>query len=131
MAYRVDPDEVKDIIETDMSDAAIEAYIAGANVTITALLGDADLTAAQLKEIERWLTAHLMACSRERQVREETAGGARIAYFSEYSMVGKGLDATLYGQQVKLLDTTGTLALSTVAKLPVSVYAVTSFDETV
>jgi hypothetical protein len=127
MAYRVNPEEVKEIIETNVPDTAIEAYIAGADAIVTGLLVGLGMPDALLKEIERWLTAHLIACSRDRQVREEVAGGARISYFSEYSMVGKGLDATLYGQQAKILDTTGTLAMSTVAKLPASVYAVTSF----
>ena len=131
MANRVDPNEVKDIIDTSISEASIEAYITAANLTVTAFLGDSVLTAPQLKEIERWLTAHLIACSRQREISDEAAGEAKVSYVTEYSMFGKGLDATLYGQQVKMLDTTGTLAadLGAAALKSASIYAVTSFDD--
>jgi len=129
MANRVIPAEVKEILSTDLTDPTITAYINAANATVTSLVGsNADLTTAQLKEIERWLAAHLIACTRERQIAKENAGQAGATYDGKSDM---GLDATLYGQQVKLLDTTGTFATleSTVGLKSASIYAVTSFDD--
>lgn len=124
MGARVTAEEVKEIIDTTLSDSSIEAYINAANLTVTRLLGSSVLEDEELKEVERWLTAHFIACTRERQPRAEQVGEAGITY---QGYTGIGLDATLYGQQVKVLDTTGTLS-SQLGKRNVSVYAVTSFD---
>lgn len=125
MANRVTSTEVQEIIETDLSPLTINTYISAANLTVSAFLGSSTvLSAAQLKEIERWLTAHLMASTRVRQAQDEKAGEASIKYQGKTEM---GLDGTLYGQQVKLLDTTGTLAAK-LGKKKASTFAVTSFD---
>jgi len=122
---RVKPSEVKQIIDTDLSNPNIDAFILSANITVTAILGtDTVITAAQLKEIERWLTAHLIASSKERQAHTEKADDASITYGGK---TGKGLNSTTYGQQVMLLDTTGKMAAS-VGKKRASITAVPSFD---
>lgn len=123
---RVLASEVKEILDTDLSGAALEAFIVAANLTVTDLLGSSTvLSSSQLKEIERWFTAHLVACTREQQAKsEKVAGEASITYQGE---TGKGLDSTFYGQQVKILDTSGVLAAS-LGKKKASIYAVTSFD---
>ena len=132
MSSRVTPAEVKEILDTSLTDSAITAFIDAASVTVTDLLGEnsaaSDLSNAQLKEVERWLTAHLIASTRERQVAKENAGQAGVTYDGR---TGLGLDSTLYGQQVKLLDTTGTLANleKTVGLKAISMYAVPNFDE--
>jgi hypothetical protein len=126
MANRVTPEEVKEIIDTTVSESSIEAFITAANATINALLGSSSLTVVQLREIERWLTAHLITCAKERTIRSETAGQADITY--ETQPLGKGLDASLYGQQVRLLDTTGILASVAVGMQKVSMYTITSFE---
>jgi hypothetical protein len=77
-----------------------------------------------LFEVERWLSAHLLASTRERQVQTEEVGQAKVAYNSK---LGLGLDSTTYGQQVKLMDSSGLLA--NLGKRNASIYAVTSFDE--
>ncbi len=124
MATRVTAAEVKEILDTSLSDAVIEAFIQPANLTITELLGASGLSTATLKEIERWFAAHLLACTRERQSKMEVAGDAQISYQGVTEM---GLDATFYGQQVKVLDTTGLMAAS-IGKRAASVYAITSFE---
>lgn len=125
MANRITTDELKEIISTDLGDSVLEAFILAANLTVTEWLGSSTvLSSDQLKEIERWLSAHLLACTREQQAQSEDAGQASITYQGK---TGMGLDATFYGQQVKLLDSTGILAQSVGKKLA-SVYAVTSFD---
>jgi hypothetical protein len=123
MANRVTVAEVKEILETSLTDPQILAFIGAANVTITALLGSSTLTTSQLKEIERFYAAHMIACTRDQQAKSESAGDASITYQGE---TGKDLDATFYGQQIKLLDTTGIMAAKA-GRRAASVYAVTSF----
>jgi hypothetical protein len=108
MATRVTATEVKEIISTTLSDSIVNTFINAANYTVTELIGNnSDLSDNQKKEIERWLAAHLIACAREPQPQSEGVGEARISYQGKTAM---GLQATLYGQQAMLLDTTGTLS---------------------
>lgn len=121
---RVTPAEVKVILDnTELSDAVLTAYITGANAMVTSVLGDADVPASVLKEIERWLAAHMVAVSRERTAEAEEAGGARVKYTGQY---GTGLASTPYGQMVMALDPTGKMA--TTGKRAVSFYAVPEGD---
>jgi len=65
------------------------------------------LSDALLKEIERWLSAHLIASGGEEGARIEEE---RIfeAYAARYGgKFGFGLSGSRYGQQVAILDTTG------------------------
>lgn len=108
MAARVTANDVRAILnETELSDAIIETYISSANVLVDQVLSYTSLSANVLREIERWLTAHMIVLSRERLTREEGAGGAKVVYMG---VDGKGLEATPYGQMVLELDTTGKLA---------------------
>jgi hypothetical protein len=123
---RVNASQVKDIIDTDLPDITVSVFINAANITVTKLLGSSTvLSATQLKEIERWLTAHLMACTRERQSsKEEVMGETSITYTGK---TGEGLKSTFYGQTVLDLDTSGVLAKSLGKKLA-SLTAVPSFE---
>lgn len=122
---RVTVTEVKEIIETTLEVSDIKPYITAANLTVTEWLGSSTvLSSAQLKEIERWLTAHFIAATRERQVSQEKIGESSAKYMGKSDDVG--LNSTTYGQQAILLDTSGTLA-SGAGKKKASLYAVTSF----
>lgn len=126
MAVRTTATKVKQIIDTDLIDTIVDAYILAANYTITEVLGsDTELSSDHKAELERWLTAHLIAATRERQASKEGAGGASITY---EGMTGKGLEATMYGQQVLAMDATGKLAVYSGAKRQASIYAITSFE---
>lgn len=121
---RVTAQEVKEIIETSLSDNVIDTYINASNLTVTEILGtNTDLSSDQKKEIERFYTAHLIACTRTRQAQEEKLDEATIKYLGK---TGDGLDSTHYGQIVKQLDTTGTFAHRT-GKQEAEIYAITSF----
>ena len=125
MAVRVTAAEVKMIIDTDLTDLVVDAFILGANVTVTEVLGsDTSITDAHKKEIERWLAAHLLAATREQQTQKAGAAGASITYQGQ---TGMGLNSTLYGQQVLALDTTGKMA-GAMSKQRASISAVESFD---
>ncbi len=97
--------QVKQIIETELDENTINSYISSASALVDSIL--TDIPTSLSDEIKRWLTAHFIACSRERQPQSAEAGPASITFQGE---TGFGLDATLYGQQVKVLDYTGRLA---------------------
>jgi len=125
MANRVSVDELKEIIETERDESILEAFILAANLTVTEHLGsNSNVSAAQLKEIERWLAAHFLASTLEPQPASEGADRANITY---QGVTEKGLNYTSYGQAVQVLDPTGVLA-AVVGKKKASVYAITSFE---
>lgn len=106
--FRVTVDEVKQII-TVPSTVEVVPFIRIANLTLTKRLGtNTSLSAGQKKELERWLTAHFLSMGPLRQASYEKLGEAEVSYTGKYDNLG--LDATSYGQQVKLIDTTGLLA---------------------
>ena len=104
MAVRVIADDIRAIMpETTLDDDIIDVYIVSANVWVDSLLlGKYDETV--LKEIERWMSAHMIAMTQERISKEEGAGGAYIKYAGDW---GEGLLGTSYGQMVYSLDVQG------------------------
>lgn len=117
--------EVKEILDTALTDAVVESYINIANAIVTdELSGSTLMSAAQLEEIERWLTAHMITSTKERMGKSEKLGDASITYTGEFGM---GLDSTTYGQMVKFLDKTG--ALAAMGKKKITFKAITSFEE--
>ena len=108
MSNRVTADEVGAIIDYDTDIITdISAFITAANLTVTAMLSSAGLSDDQLKEIERWLAAHFIAIQDPRAKSKEF-GDSKEDY--EGAVVGEGLKLTRYGQQVLVLDTSGTMA---------------------
>jgi hypothetical protein len=125
MATRVTAVEVKQILDTDMVDTDIDVYITAANATVSAVLGtDPTLSDVQLKSIELFLTAHLIAATREPQISQAGAGGASVKY---QGTTGTGLSGTMYGQQVLLLDPSGRLR-AYLDNSRASMKAIRSFD---
>lgn len=123
MANRVTAAEVKEIISTDLDNDTVDVFIGAANLTVTEIIGDdTSLSDDQKKEVERWLSAHLIACTRQQQPQRQAVDAANIVYQGK---TGMGLDATFYGQQVKILDTSGKMAAK-LSKKAVSVHAVTT-----
>lgn len=107
MACRIIEADVRAILETSLDDGDIQVYIAVANGILSAELSNSGLGAATMANIERWLTAHLIASTRERMGKSEKLGEAAITYIGSF---GIGLDSTPYGQTAKMLDSTGKLA---------------------
>lgn len=113
---RVVAADVTAIIDTTVDPAP---YITAANLLVTRHCVDDDLTTDELFEIERWLAAHLLAT--QDQIEASTGMGASRVTFQ--GQTGLGLDGTRYGQQVKLLDSTGKLALRDKAQLRATITA--------
>lgn len=103
---RVTAEEVQAIISYDPAITDITPFITAANLLITQKFTGSGVSEALLKEMERWLAAHYIAI-RDPRLRSEKIGDAANTYQGQEGMY---LDATLYGQQVKTLDPTGTLA---------------------
>lgn len=82
-----------------------DAFITMASLLVDEELDESGLSEARLLEIERNLAAHFY-CMKDVRASSEGAGGVSVSYAMS---VGKGLDATLYGQQAMMFDTSGTL----------------------
>ena len=104
---RVVQADVREVITSDKLD--IQPFITAANLLITDLLGSSGLATAQLKEIERWLSAHFLSMagsdSDAGEVTSEEIGETKVEYAT-----GQSLSSSRYGKQAILLDTTGKLA---------------------
>ena len=109
MADRVTQAEVEAILDGDPSISDLSPFITAANLTVTNKLGsNTDINDDQRKEVERWLAAHFAAMTMEQYRRSNEKIGE--ASMTSMGVTGKALDFTPYGQMVKALDTTGTLA---------------------
>jgi hypothetical protein len=108
MANRVTAAELEEIIDVDSSITTTQqdVFITQANLIVNDLLLTCGYSAAHLKEIERLLAAHLISAL-QRQASSEKVGDASITY--QGNATGLNLDATLYGQNAKMLDTCGQL----------------------
>lgn len=104
---RVTAAEVLEIMPQDtvLTSVSILPFITSANIFVTDVLTDL-LTDETLKEIERWLAAHMATVVRERLSKEAGAGGAYIKYAGNW---GEELSSTQYGQMVLMLDTSNKL----------------------
>lgn len=127
MAIRTKAPEVLEILEeiTNLTEAIIEPFIAVASMLVDEIaVTDPNVSAARLKEIERWLTAHIVTVAKERRPIEEEIGNDTAIKYSD--VYGPGLQSTDYGQMAATLDTTGVLAAR--GKKRVDIVAITSFE---
>lgn len=105
---RVTEDEVREIIDNSAG-IGMSPFIAAAYTLVNKVsLKDtaSELSAADLKEIERWLAAHFYA-HRDQLLQNRSTGGASGTFQGQ---TGMHFESTQYGQTALLLDTTGYLA---------------------
>lgn len=117
---RVTEIEVLSIMDNDLGESEISPFIISANVFVTQHLGG-KLSDSVLKEIERWVAAHMVASTKDRQIKDTGADNAYIKYTGYWS---EGLNGTSYGQMAIALDATGTLAILAKGKRGIYIYAV-------
>lgn len=103
---RVTVEEVRKIIDTDITDNEIQAFIATANSLVDSVLPNQGISEELLIEIEKWLSAHFVSI-KDPRLRQLRIGEVTETY---YGRGGEGLNHTPYGQQVLLLDYTGSFA---------------------
>lgn len=101
---RVSEAEVLAIINTTISD--ITPFITAANLFVTNWLGSTSLDDDTLKEIERYMAAHIMHVQDPRAKKISIEDVTSVEYQGQWGM---GLNMTSYGQTCILLDSTGTL----------------------
>jgi len=117
---RVTSSEVLAIIDTTLTSDDIDPFITAANLVVTDMTADAGYGASLLKEIERWLAAHLAAI-RDPRVKSESIEESSQAF---HGLSGMGLEHTPYGQQVLVLDYKGFFAEAQNAKTRADVRAI-------
>jgi len=123
MANRVTYSEVQAIMgDTTLTEAQILPFITTANLYITTVFTDKGMPEANLVEIEKWLSAHLIALVLIRTTKIEELGDAKVTYSGWW---GSGLLMTQYGQMVLILDHLGVIQAA--MKRQASIFAVTSF----
>lgn len=103
---RTSAEDVKEIIDTSLTDSQIKAFINTANNLVEQYLAGSSLASCILEDIEKFLTAHLIHL-RDPRVEKESFGDVSQTYQGE---TGMGLEATQYGQMVTALDQTGKLS---------------------
>ena len=111
MANRVTGAEVKEIISTPLTELQAAPMITAANILVTAKCSPAGYSAAELKEIERWLSAHFVAVrDPSGSISEKKIGEAQEKYQRGSKAQSKeALEGTPYGQQALVLDYKGSL----------------------
>lgn len=105
----LDADLVKEIIDTDRTDGEINNFINTAyyaTIPLSNKLGDCGGGDA-LCQIMQILAAHFLTMWERQAKSESVASEWSITYLGKD---GLGLDSSLYGQNAKVLDCSGTLA---------------------
>ena len=127
MAVRTTSAEVLQIMENcTVSTTIIDSFITAASALIDKMFEyDTDnVSSTILEEMERWLTAHMIACSLQRVTSTEKLGQAEVKYAGEY---GTNLESTPYGQMVLTFDYTGRMA--NISKRRATINAIKQFDD--
>jgi len=109
VSARVSSDQVKEVIETSLSDATVlGSMINTANIYVDTHLLNAGHAANILERIELYLAAHIVALTEERGALK----GGKFGDASEFlaDVFDDGFRSTRFGQMAITLDTSGTLA---------------------
>ena len=100
---------VKQVIKTSLSDTQVGEVIEFANRMVTDILGSAGYSAAKLKDIETFLTAHIIRTTKERLTVEERVADVWVKYAQRPSGY---LEQTEYGQTIIFMDSEGLMLQS-------------------
>jgi hypothetical protein len=98
---------VRSIMDTGLEDSEINKIIEMADRLIDTNLAEAGLTDAVLADISTYLTAHLIAIGKERQVIGEKVQDIWLTFPGPEKK--EGLRSTTFGQMVIFLDSSGTM----------------------
>jgi len=113
MAVRISTTNVSNCIQlsSKVTISMIEQCITTANAITDNTLSGQGLTEPILEQIELYLAAHFCSLKEPQIYEEEWGGRDSIAKEKRAKcLVGVGLNATWFGQQAIMLDTSGTLA---------------------
>lgn len=111
--------DVRIVIPTGLEDLEISGLMKIANRMVTTVLSTTVLEESTMRDIETWLTAHLIAMGKERQTREERVGDMWLKFSENKEQF---LLSTTYGQMVLMLDTSG--SFQSASKMRASIQAI-------
>lgn len=125
----VDADAVKEIIDTDLTDARINRFLNVAYYVAKPIVNDLDDCggSSMFCEIVVWLAAHLMTAYQRQTKSESVAGEWSVSYLGKE---GLGLEASLYGQQVLAMDCSGMLSKASLKRATFDVISYEDLEET-
>ena len=103
---RITVDDLVEILETELTEAQLSAFVNSAHYLIQANLLSSGLSSDVLTEIHKYLAAHF-ASLRDQRIESERVADVSMKYQGKTDM---GLNATFYGQTALMLDTSGSLA---------------------
>ena len=103
---RITVDDLVEILETELTEAHLSAFVNSAHYLIQANLLSSGLSSDVLTEIHKYLAAHF-ASLRDQRIESERVADVSMKYQGKTDM---GLNATFYGQTALMLDTSGSLA---------------------
>ncbi len=95
-----------DVIAIRPTTQEVLPFLLTASTLVDTYMTQAGYAASLLAEIEKWWCAHLMEATDPRAM-TTALGDTRVT--RSQGKLGKGLEGTMYGQQVLLLDTSGLL----------------------
>lgn len=127
MAIRTTSAEVLQIMDNcTVSTTIIDSFITAASALIDKIFeyDTDDMPSTLLEEMERWLTAHMIASSLQRTTDTERLGDAEVKYTGKW---GENLGSTPYGQMVMTLDYSG--RMKNLGKGRAGIHAVPQFDD--
>jgi hypothetical protein len=127
MAIRTTSAEVLQIMDNcTVSTTIIDSFITSASALIDKVFeyDINDMPSTLLEEMERWLTAHMIASSLQRTTDTERLGDAEVKYTGKW---GENLGSTPYGQMVMTLDYSG--RMKSLGKGRAGIHAVPQFDD--
>lgn len=97
----------EDVQSIYTGDGNVSVAIIAAHNLVESTLLSCGYTEDELKEFERWLAAHFASSTEGGEVKSEQLSDWQIEYATKG---GKGLEATMFGQQAIAMDRCGKLA---------------------
>ena len=125
--------DVREIIDTDLSDGTLAAYINAAYVMTIPIASELGACGGSttLTEIQKYIAAHLVTLQ-EPLVRSERIAEVSVEYLRQTGAnLGGGLESTPFGQSALMLDCSGKLAESGLKHASFKVWAVADVDNDV
>lgn len=110
MPALVTVDDVLKILPDEFAGEDLSTFISTADLLVTEELASTTLSTARKTQIELYLAAHLAIITLEKGGLTRRRIGDSEDYFQMWTTIATGLQATRYGQQVAILDTSGVIA---------------------
>ena len=128
----VTPDEVRGIINTDLTDEQIQNYITTAELLVNTYFADCDYSDEVIHQMELYMTAYLInnattTSNQSTGIQSEKVGDAEVTY-AEVKSGAQDLSGDLYGKVIVMFDTNNCLQ-NKKQRLNVRVFAIPQFED--